>query len=93
MVLTGVEHHVVQGTKVLLQCIVYGARPAAKVTWYNGTEEMREDFVSTNSAVKENHDNRLAIINQLIFLLIKRSDINEKPDAKRRCSRVRIQPC
>ena len=52
MVLTGVEHHVVEGTKVLLQCIVYGARPAAKVTWYNGTEVMPEDFVTTDSAVK-----------------------------------------
>lgn len=52
MVLSGVEHHVVQGTKVLLQCIVYGARPAANITWFNGTELMREDLISTTSAVK-----------------------------------------
>ncbi|XP_054282602.1 hemicentin-1-like isoform X3 [Macrosteles quadrilineatus] len=35
--LSGVEHHVVQGTNVLLQCLVVGARPAATITWYNGT--------------------------------------------------------
>lgn len=38
--LSGVEHHVVQGTIVLLQCLVLGARPAANITWYNGTQPM-----------------------------------------------------
>lgn len=52
MVLNGLEDRVVENSKVILQCIVYGARPAANVTWYNGTEVMREDFISTTSAVK-----------------------------------------
>ncbi|XP_063245039.1 hemicentin-1 [Bacillus rossius redtenbacheri] len=41
--LSGLEHHVVQGTTVVLKCEVAGARPAAEVTWYNGTEALRED--------------------------------------------------
>ncbi|XP_044729273.1 hemicentin-1 [Chrysoperla carnea] len=40
--LTGVEKHVVKGTNVLLECNVRGARPAANVTWYNGTKPMKE---------------------------------------------------
>ncbi|XP_075211633.1 neuromusculin isoform X7 [Lycorma delicatula] len=50
LALTGVEHHVVQGTKVLLQCIVSGARPAANITWFNGTEPLPP--TSTDSSVQ-----------------------------------------
>lgn len=35
--LSGVKHHTVQGTNILLKCTVSGARPAANVTWYNNT--------------------------------------------------------
>ncbi|XP_058791072.1 hemicentin-1 isoform X2 [Phymastichus coffea] len=38
MDIKGVVGHVIQGSKVLLQCEVQGARPPANVTWYNGTE-------------------------------------------------------
>ncbi|XP_068993831.1 uncharacterized protein nrm isoform X18 [Neodiprion pinetum] len=38
MDLSGVVNHVVQGSKVILQCQVQGARPAANITWFNGTE-------------------------------------------------------
>uniref|UniRef100_A0A1B6E6D7 Ig-like domain-containing protein n=1 Tax=Clastoptera arizonana TaxID=38151 RepID=A0A1B6E6D7_9HEMI len=48
--LTGVEHHVVQGTKVLLQCSVTGARPAANITWYNGTNPIP---TRTNSTMQD----------------------------------------
>lgn len=34
---SGVEYHVTQGTEITLECSVLGARPAANVTWYNGT--------------------------------------------------------
>lgn len=30
-------HHTVQGTNILLKCLVTGARPAANVTWYNNS--------------------------------------------------------
>jgi len=59
MDLSGVEHHVVQGTNVHLQCIVIGARPAANVTWFNGSEPIREDMVITNAAVKVSTRNPL----------------------------------
>jgi hypothetical protein len=48
--LSGVVHHVVQGTKVTLECAVVGARPAANVTWYNGSEPIREEALRTEIA-------------------------------------------
>lgn len=36
--LSGVKSHVVEGSKVLLQCEVVGARPAANISWYNNTK-------------------------------------------------------
>ncbi|XP_046400692.1 uncharacterized protein LOC124166984 isoform X2 [Ischnura elegans] len=50
--LGGVEHHVVQGTEVTLRCHVSGARPAANVTWYNGTEVIPTDNVLSDAAVQ-----------------------------------------
>lgn len=38
--ISGVKHHAVQGTKVLLQCQVMGARPEVDITWFNRTEEL-----------------------------------------------------
>lgn len=38
MRLSGVKGHVVEGSKVLLQCHVYGARPAANISWYNSSQ-------------------------------------------------------
>lgn len=35
--LSGVQSHVVEGSKVLLQCDVHGARPAANISWYNSS--------------------------------------------------------
>jgi hypothetical protein len=48
--LSGVVHHVVQGTIVTLECAVLGARPAANVTWYNGSEPIREEALRTEVA-------------------------------------------
>ncbi|XP_069698098.1 hemicentin-2 isoform X6 [Periplaneta americana] len=47
--LSGVAHHVVQGTNVLLECAVLGARPPANVTWYNGTEPILENILGTTA--------------------------------------------
>nr|XP_018907404.1 PREDICTED: hemicentin-1-like isoform X4 [Bemisia tabaci] len=47
--LSGVENHVVSGTKVVLQCLVTGARPAANVTWFNGTQMVSTDVIESNS--------------------------------------------
>lgn len=49
--LTGVKSHVVQGSNVLLTCKVFGARPAANVTWYNGTEAISPKMITTSSVL------------------------------------------
>lgn len=57
IVLEGVVGHVVQGTKILLQCTVYSARPAANVTWQNGTQlvsESNKRFEMFETKVHEN---------------------------------------
>lgn len=35
--LIGVKLHAIEGAKVLLECHVYGGRPAANISWFNGT--------------------------------------------------------
>lgn len=57
MDLNGVVGHVVQGTNVLLQCTVRAARPAANITWQNGTEYLNESndrLKLFNTTVHEN---------------------------------------
>lgn len=49
--------HVIQGTKILLKCKVQAARPAANVTWQNGTQylsESNERFEMFETKVEEN---------------------------------------
>lgn len=51
--LSGVKSHVVEGSKVLLQCEVSGARPAANISWYNSSKLIDETSelttISTNA--------------------------------------------
>ncbi|XP_055692647.1 hemicentin-1 isoform X6 [Lutzomyia longipalpis] len=68
--LSGVKHHTVQGTKVLLQCQVFGARPAANVTWYNSTRALNPDHeplstISTKTYLQ--NDGTFETVSQLIF--------------------------
>lgn len=35
--LSGVEHHTVQGSACVFTCEVFGARPAANITWTNSS--------------------------------------------------------
>lgn len=67
--LTGVEHHVVQGTKVLLQCDVTGARPAANVSWYNNSQPVHNEAkgLSVSTKVEEKGDGTFSTISQMIF--------------------------
>ncbi|KAH9635764.1 hypothetical protein HF086_010989 [Spodoptera exigua] len=41
--ITGVGEHATQGTLLTLTCTALGARPAAKIQWYNGTEKLNAD--------------------------------------------------
>lgn len=49
--LAGVKLHAIDGAKVLLECQVYGARPAANVSWFNGTTMITDEnkIVSTST--------------------------------------------
>lgn len=62
--------HVVQGTKILLQCTVRAARPAANITWQNGTEYLNasDRFDMFETKVEEN----VSIIRKILILLMKR---------------------
>jgi CD80-like C2-set immunoglobulin domain len=50
--LSGVKSHVVEGSKVLLQCHVYGARPAANISWYNSSKLIDESSELTTISPK-----------------------------------------
>lgn len=67
--LSGVEHHVVQGTKVLLQCEVTGARPPANVSWYNNTNIVQDGVngLSISTKVDEQKDGTYTTVSQMIF--------------------------
>lgn len=67
--ISGVEHHAVQGAKVLFQCNVSGARPAANVSWHNNSRilEDNEPSVSINTKIEEEQDGTFTTISQLIF--------------------------
>lgn len=61
MDLDGVVGHVVQGTKILLQCTIQAARPAANVTWKNGTHFLSENderFEMFETKIQENVSKR-----------------------------------
>lgn len=57
MDVTGVVGHVVSGTKILLECKVSAARPAANVTWYNGTELLSDNSERTDVFETKTIDN------------------------------------
>lgn len=70
MDLNGVVGHVVQGTKILLQCTVQAARPAANVTWKNGTHSLNEDderFDMFETKIQENEDDTFDTTSFLAF--------------------------
>jgi CD80-like C2-set immunoglobulin domain len=50
--LSGVKSHVVEGSKVLLQCQVHGARPAANVSWYNSSKLIDDSNTLTTISTK-----------------------------------------
>ncbi|XP_055535886.1 hemicentin-1 isoform X2 [Wyeomyia smithii] len=68
--LSGVKHHTVQGTKVLLQCQVSGARPAANMTWYNSSKLISDEtneITSINTKTYLQNDGTFETISQMIF--------------------------
>lgn len=51
--LSGVKSHVVEGSKVLLQCQVFGGRPAANIYWYNTSKLIDDSNLLTTISTKE----------------------------------------
>lgn len=51
--LSGVKSHVVEGSKVLLECHVYGGRPAANISWYNSTKLIDDTNLLTTISTNE----------------------------------------
>lgn len=49
---SGVKSHVVEGSKVLLQCHVYGARPAANISWFNSSKLIDDSNQLTTISTK-----------------------------------------
>lgn len=50
--LSGVKSHVVEGSKVLLQCHVFNARPAANISWYNSSKLIDDSNTLTTISTK-----------------------------------------
>ncbi|XP_047541252.1 uncharacterized protein LOC125074070 isoform X1 [Vanessa atalanta] len=49
--ITGIKDHATQGTLLTLMCKVSGARPAASIEWFNGTQKLTPD--NRNIQLKE----------------------------------------
>ncbi|XP_076222589.1 neuromusculin isoform X1 [Nomia melanderi] len=70
MDLYGVVGHVLRGTNILLQCSVQAVRPAANVTWQNGTEYLdksNDRFGIFETKVQENDNGTSETISYLAF--------------------------
>ncbi|CAO1401818.1 unnamed protein product [Diamesa tonsa] len=67
--LIGVKNHAIDGAKVLLECQVYGARPAANVSWFNGTTMITDEneFVSISTKTNQKGDDTFETVSQMIF--------------------------
>ncbi|KAL5292690.1 nrm family protein [Megaselia abdita] len=70
--LSGVEHHTVQGSACVFTCEVFGARPAANITWTNSTKpidpENESDFAEITTTATEQADGTFITKSQLQFV-------------------------
>ncbi|XP_034655575.1 uncharacterized protein LOC117893187 isoform X4 [Drosophila subobscura] len=70
ILIKGVEHHTVQGSKVVLQCDIYGARPAVNLTWYNATATIspeENDLTEIRTKAFEKEDGTYHTQSELVF--------------------------
>ncbi|ALC44604.1 nrm [Drosophila busckii] len=68
--ITGVEHHTVQGSKVVLTCDIFDARPAVNLTWYNATALIspeENDLTEIRTRAYEKSDGTFHTQSELIF--------------------------
>ncbi|KAI8118506.1 Kin of IRRE-like protein 2 [Lucilia cuprina] len=68
--INGVEHHTVQGSKVVLTCDVHGARPPVNLTWFNASQPMdpeENDLMEIRTRAFEKEDGTYHTQSDLIF--------------------------
>ncbi|XP_054086404.1 uncharacterized protein LOC105214792 isoform X5 [Zeugodacus cucurbitae] len=68
--INGVEHHTVQGSKVVLTCDIHGARPAVNLTWFNSTAVIgpeENDLTEIRTKAFEKDDGTYHTQSELIF--------------------------
>ncbi|CAH0598757.1 unnamed protein product [Chrysodeixis includens] len=63
----GVGEHATQGTVLTVSCVASGARPAAKIEWYNGTQKLSADDHNINQSDVETEDTTFTTKSSLIF--------------------------
>uniref|UniRef100_A0A6P4ECC5 Titin isoform X9 n=1 Tax=Drosophila rhopaloa TaxID=1041015 RepID=A0A6P4ECC5_DRORH len=69
--INGVQHHTVQGSKVVLTCDIHGARPAVNLTWYNSTNLIsadENDLTEIRIKAFEKNDGTYHTQSELIFI-------------------------
>ncbi|XP_045485353.1 hemicentin-1 isoform X3 [Pieris rapae] len=65
--ISGVGEHVTQGTLLTLMCSVSGARPAATIEWFNGTELLTPASQNIQQKEMESSDTTVATMSNLTF--------------------------
>ncbi|XP_036226716.2 uncharacterized protein [Bactrocera oleae] len=68
--INGVEHHTVQGSKVVLTCDIHGARPAVNLTWFNSSTVIspeENDLTEIRTKAFEKDDGTYHTQSELIF--------------------------
>ncbi|XP_022828847.1 hemicentin-1 isoform X3 [Spodoptera litura] len=65
--ITGVGEHATQGTLLTLTCTASGARPAAKIEWYNGTQKLNADDQNIHTRDVETEDTTFETKSNLTF--------------------------
>ncbi|XP_049882020.1 hemicentin-1 isoform X5 [Pectinophora gossypiella] len=65
--ISGVGEHVVQGSLTTLVCTVSGARPAASLQWYNGTQKLTPEDQTIHQREIESDDTTFETTSNLTF--------------------------
>ncbi|CAG5027639.1 unnamed protein product [Parnassius apollo] len=65
--ITGVGEHATQGTLLTLMCAVSGARPAARIEWYNGTQKLIAEDNNIQQRETELSDSTFETTSNLTF--------------------------
>ncbi|KAM3956997.1 neuromusculin isoform 1-T1 [Aphomia sociella] len=65
--ISGVGEHATQGTLLTLMCTALGARPAAKIEWYNGTQKLDAEQHNIHERQVQSSDTTFETTSNLTF--------------------------